>query len=116
MMDPISLSLQVLASCVTLWAIWQMGNKSLLGPSLSIVSDFAFVTLNVYQHLWALVPFCGVLLVLHIRNLIKWRRDARRQAAIAAIRAFRQQRADQREYQRQAEQIYAGTKNKGTEI
>jgi hypothetical protein len=75
-MDPISLTLQVLASGVTLWAIWQMGNKSLLGPSLSLVSDACFVALNIYTGLWALVPFCGVLVALHIRNLLKWRRES----------------------------------------
>jgi hypothetical protein len=69
----ISLTLQILASLVTLWAIWQMGNKSLLGPALSIVSDFVFLALNVYQGLWVLVGFCSVLLVIHTRNFWKWK-------------------------------------------
>lgn len=85
LMDIISLSLQALASVVTLWAIWQTGNKSLLGPSLSLVSDACFVVLNIYAGLWALVPFCAVIVVLHIRNLLKWRADAHREAVEAAV-------------------------------
>lgn len=74
-LDPISLTLQAIASVVTLWAIWEMGNKSLKGPALAIASDFAFVTLNIYQGLWLLLPFCAALLAIHVRNLIKWRND-----------------------------------------
>lgn len=75
--DYVSLTLQGIASFVTLWGIWQMGNKSLLGPTLSLVSDFAFFTLDVYLHLWGLIPFCVILLGLHVRTLVKWRADAR---------------------------------------
>ncbi len=74
-LDYVSLGLQGLASVVTIWAIWETGNKSLKGPALSIASDFAFVALNVYQGLWVLLPFCGLLLSIHVRNLIKWRNE-----------------------------------------
>lgn len=37
-------------------------------------------------------------------------------SAVVSYADFKRQRADQREFQRSAERIYAGTKNKGTEI
>lgn len=83
-LDYTSLALQLFASVVTLWGIWEMGNKRLRGPALALVSDLAFLVLDIYAHLWGLLPFCAVLFVFHIRNLIKWRRDASREAARSA--------------------------------
>ena len=74
-LDFVSLTLQAVASVVTLWAIWEMGNKRLRGPALSLASDAAFLTLNIYQQLWVLLPFCLLLLCIHIRNFRKWRTD-----------------------------------------
>ncbi len=131
MTDYVSLSLQIIASGVTLWAIWQMGNKSLLGPSLSIVSDFTFFTLDLYLHLWGLIPFCVVLLALHIRNLIKWRNDTsaiqgnhgERQASTAnqdqphhLVRRRKEAAPRASGLHEGAEKATADTKNKGTQI
>lgn len=35
---------------------------------------------------------------------------------VVCLSAFKQQRTDKREFMKSAEKIYAGTKNKGTEI
>jgi hypothetical protein len=39
-----------------------------------------------------------------------------KESPVVSFSTFKQQRADQREFQRTAEKIYAGTKNKGKEI
>ena len=70
-----SVILQIIASITTLAAIWVTGNKHWYGPALALVSDAAFCTLNLYLQLYALIPMMIAVLVLHIRNVIKWRKE-----------------------------------------
>lgn len=71
----VAIVLQIIAATVTVFAIWQTGNKNLWGPSLYLVSDVCFIAVNAYAGLWILVTFILFVMVLHTRNLLKWKRE-----------------------------------------
>lgn len=52
------------------------GNKSALGPWLGIAAQVPWWLIMVSGGLWGLLPVNGMMLVIHIRNLIKWRRES----------------------------------------
>lgn len=69
----LSIALQVIASVVTVLAIWTAGNRSVWGWGFYLASDVCFIAVNAYAGLWILVAFICVVMVLHVRNLLKWR-------------------------------------------
>jgi hypothetical protein len=48
-----------------------------LGPALGMLSQIPWWTLMVYEGLWGLLPVNVLFAGMHIRNLIKWRKEAR---------------------------------------
>jgi hypothetical protein len=67
--------IQLLASALTLTATYCYGNKSALGPWLGITSQVPWNIIMIHGGLWGLIPVNTAMLVIHIRNLIKWRND-----------------------------------------
>ena len=66
-----------ICSILSLVMIWEMGNKSIRGPIIGILCNFAWFgfILSSEQHgLW--VGAIGFIII-HIRNLYKWNRETR---------------------------------------
>lgn len=77
MTDVVSLSIQIVASTLSITGLWFMGSKRIIGPVISLVAQGPWLVLNVYCELWGLLPATLAFIVVSARNLIKWRRDAR---------------------------------------
>jgi hypothetical protein len=65
-------TLQLLASALTLLAMWKMGDVSVWGPIIGVISEIVWLALIVRGRLWGLLPLTAVLGIVHIRNLIIW--------------------------------------------
>lgn len=89
------LIVQILASVTTLISMWSYGSKSVYGPLLAIVGQGFWWAIMIQSSLWGLLPLNVAMAFVHIRNLIKWRREAttkwRRDAQREALQAARQQ-------------------------
>lgn len=68
-----------MASLLTLSGQWLYGNKSPWGPWIGIASQVPWNIIMIQGGLWGLLPVNIAMLVIHTRNLIKWRADARRE-------------------------------------
>lgn len=79
----LDLYIQLAASALTIGASWFYGNKSHAGPWIGIASQVPWNIIMVHGHLWGLAPVNIMMLVIHIRNLIKWRADAHRETVQA---------------------------------
>jgi hypothetical protein len=66
---------QLTASALTLTASYQYGNKSVSGPWLGIASQVPWNIIMIHGGLWGLIPVNTAMLVIHVRNLIKWRKE-----------------------------------------
>ena len=71
-----ALLIQLSASALTIAASWFYGNKSAAGPWLGIASQVPWNIIMIHGALWGLAPVNIMMLVIHIRNLIKWRKEA----------------------------------------
>jgi hypothetical protein len=74
-----ALVIQLSASALTIAGSWFYGNKSAAGPWLGLASQIPWNIIMVQGHLWGLAPVNAMMAIIHIRNLIKWRADARRE-------------------------------------
>jgi hypothetical protein len=72
-----ALIVQLTASALTIAGSWFYGNKSPLGPWLGLASQVPWNIIMISGGLWGLAPVNITLLVIHVRNLIKWRADER---------------------------------------
>lgn len=64
---------QIAASITTLASMWLMGNKSVAGPIVGLVSQIAWAGLIWTSQLWGIVPITVAATFIHARNLRKWR-------------------------------------------
>ncbi len=71
----LSIVLQIIAAVVTVAAIWTAGNRNIWGWALYLASDVCFIVVNAYAGMWVLVGFILLVMVLHTRNFLKWRRE-----------------------------------------
>lgn len=69
-------AIQVLASIATIASSWFYGSKRTVGPYLGLASQVPWWSLMIYSGLWGLLPVNIMMVVIHTRNVIKWRRDA----------------------------------------
>lgn len=76
MTDPINISLQIIACGTTFAATWLTGNKSTVGPALSVAAAFLFATVNIYADLWLCAAFSAFMGCVNARNYLRWRREA----------------------------------------
>lgn len=65
--------IQLAASALTIASTWAYGNKNLAGPVIGIASQVPWWSIMVLDNLWGLAPVNVMMLVLHIRNFIKWK-------------------------------------------
>jgi hypothetical protein len=82
--DPVDTVVQLTASALTILGMYLYGNKSALGPLIGIAAQVPWWLIMFTGSLWGLLPVNSMMLVIHIRNLIKWRRDARQAAESSA--------------------------------
>lgn len=68
--------IQLLASALTIAGQFQYGNKRLWGPVLGMAAQVPWWLIMVLYDLWGLLPVNAAMLAIHIRNFIKWRREA----------------------------------------
>jgi len=73
-----ALAIQLTASALTLAGSWFYGNKSPWGPWFGISSQIPWNIIMISGGLWGLAPVNAMMLIIHTRNLLKWRADARR--------------------------------------
>lgn len=65
--------LQLFVSFLTITSMWLAGNKSIYAWILGIINQFFWVLLLViHLEQYGLLPIPIILLVVYIRNLIKW--------------------------------------------
>lgn len=67
--------IQLTASALTLFGMWQYGNKSKWGPAAGILAQVPWWIIMIDGSLWGLLPVNCAMLVVHVRNLLKWRND-----------------------------------------
>jgi hypothetical protein len=71
------LAVQIAASLTAGASSWAYGNRWTSGPLLGMLSQIPWWTLMVYEGLWGLLPANVLFAGMHIRNYIKWRKEAR---------------------------------------
>lgn len=64
-------------SCVTIYAMWLTGNKDWRGWLVGLLNQIPWLAFIVVFDAWGLLPLTVFLVVMHTRNLRKWRREQR---------------------------------------
>ena len=60
----------------TLWAMWLLSQKRWEGWLVGLVNQVLWVATAVLFRTWGLLPLTAALVVVYVRGLIAWRRDA----------------------------------------
>jgi len=63
-------------SFLTLYAMWQIGNKRVFAWVIGLINQGLWVTFIVLFDAWGLLPLSIALTIVYARNLILWRREA----------------------------------------
>lgn len=71
------LTVQLAASALTIGGTYYYGNKSKLGPWLGIAAQVPWWVIMFTGSLWGLAPVNAMMLVLHVRNLMKWNKETK---------------------------------------
>ncbi len=69
--------LQVVAFAPNLlWfiAAWLVGNKRAIGWAFYLASEGGWIALAFVAHLWSVLPWCAVAIVLYARNFVRWKK------------------------------------------
>ena len=69
------LLLELAASLAAITTVWIYGNRSRNAPIIGILGLVLWWWLTISQEMWGLVPLNVVMLVVHIRNYIRMRRE-----------------------------------------
>ena len=71
----VNLLLQFAAAGILLLGLYLMGNQKKLGPFLSAASELLWIVIFIPPELWGGVFLSAVLLVMQVRNFIKWHKE-----------------------------------------
>lgn len=66
-------------SALTIWGLWLVGNKRIMGWVLGLVTQAFWVATIVLFDSWGLLPTTVALTIVYTRNIIKWRREEQQQ-------------------------------------
>lgn len=66
---------QLAASAVTIWSMWQMGNRRLSGPAWGLFGQLVWLVMMITSEAWGLLPVNAAMWFVHARNLRKWMRE-----------------------------------------
>ena len=69
------LLLELAASLAAITTVWIYGNRSRNAPIIGILGLVLWWWLTISQEMWGFVPLNVVMLVVHIRNYIRMRRE-----------------------------------------
>ncbi len=70
-------AMQVSAGITSLLSVWCMGNKTMAGPIMGLVSQIAWYLMIWSNGVWGLLPLTVCMTFTHARNLRKWLREGR---------------------------------------
>ena len=70
-----TLTLELLCVATSLLSLWKMGDKSVWGPILGLLSQVAWGVFIVVTGHWGFAPGWVVFVTVHARNLRKWRKE-----------------------------------------
>jgi hypothetical protein len=71
-MIDVSIALQAAATVSTLLCAYFMAEKRLSAPVWGVISNVAWLSLEIYLQLWLLIPVPVVMTVLHLRVYRRW--------------------------------------------
>lgn len=71
-----SIILQAAATFSTLLCAYFMAEKKLSAPIWGVISNVAWLALEIHLQLWLLIPVPVVMTALHLRVYRRWRRPA----------------------------------------
>ena len=69
-------ALSLATACVTLYAMWLIGNKNPAGWAVALGNQVLWLAFVVVFQAWGLLPLNFFLTITYIRNLIRWRKEA----------------------------------------
>jgi hypothetical protein len=67
--------MQYFLSIITGLSIWAMGNKTILGPIIGLITQVFWVIYVIMTSQWGLLPGVILLSAINLRNLIKWLKE-----------------------------------------
>ncbi len=62
-------------SVLSMLMLWLMGNKSHLGPIVGVINQFFWLYYTLSTKQYGLLPGVVGFGIIHVRNVIKWRRS-----------------------------------------
>ena len=69
------LLLELAASLAAITTVWIYGNRSRNAPIVGILGLVLWWWLTISQSMWGLIPLNVVMLIIHIRNYIRMKRE-----------------------------------------
>ena len=67
--------IELFASFAAILTVWVYGNRSRKAPLIGMVGQMMWWWLTISQSMWGLIPLNVVMLIVHIRNYIKMKRE-----------------------------------------
>ena len=67
--------IELFASFAAILTVWVYGNRSRKAPLIGMVGQMMWWWLTISQSMWGLIPLNVVMLIVHIRNYIRMRRE-----------------------------------------
>jgi|TARA_R100001530_G_scaffold116655_1_gene83728 uncharacterized membrane protein len=67
--------IELFASFAAILTVWVYGNRSRKAPLIGMVGQMLWWWLTISQSMWGLIPLNVVMLIIHVRNYIKMKRE-----------------------------------------
>jgi len=67
--------IELFASFAAILTVWVYGNRSRKAPLIGMVGQMMWWWLTISQSMWGLIPLNVVMLIVHIRNYIRMKRE-----------------------------------------
>jgi len=67
--------IELFASFAAILTVWVYGNRSRKAPLIGMVGQMMWWWLTISQSMWGLIPLNVVMLIVHIRNYLRMKRE-----------------------------------------
>ena len=67
--------IELAASFAAIITVWIYGNRSRKAPVVGMLGQILWWWLTISQSMWGLIPLNVVMLIIHVRNYIKMKRE-----------------------------------------
>ena len=67
--------IELFASFAAILTVWVYGNRSRKAPLIGMVGQMMWWWLTISQEMWGLIPLNVVMLIVHIRNYLRMKRE-----------------------------------------